>query len=295
MRRTGFHRIDMSRTDRHSADADARSLVAEATAILTAAAVAEPGRDAELLLIHLLGTTRASLHADPGRPVGAAAATAYRALVARRAARVPVQHLTGLQEFWSLPFEVTPDVLIPRPETEHLIESFLALPAGSSPLVADLGTGSGCLAVVAARERPDAQVVATDASAAALAVAARNAARHGVADRIRFLEGDLFAPLEAAGFAERVDVLLSNPPYIPEADLAGLAPEVRDHEPRAALSPGPDGLAVHRRLAAGAPGFLKPGGHLVVEIGLGQGGPAGALYEAAGFELLSVRPDLAGI
>ncbi len=275
--------------------ADARALALEAVTRLAAAGVADPERDAELLLLHVFGTSRARLHADPGGPVDAAAAGAYRGLVERRAARVPIQHLLGTQEFWSLSFEVTADVLIPRPETEHLIEAFLDLPAGETPLIVDLGTGSGILAVVAARERPGARVIATDVSRAALAVAERNAARHGVTSRLRFVSGDLYAALAGLGLEQRVDVLLSNPPYIGDADLAGLAPEVRDHEPRAALTPGPDGLAAHRRIAAGAPAFLAPGGHLIVEIGLGQSAAARALYEAAGFEVLAIRPDLAGI
>lgn len=274
---------------------DARTLARDAVARLVAAGVPDPGRDAELLLLHVLGTTRARLHADPGRPVEAGAARVFQEMVARRAARVPIQHLTGTQEFWSLPFEVTPDVLIPRPETEHLIEAFLALPGPEAPLVVDLGTGSGILAIVAARERPAARVFATDLSPAALVLAARNAARHGVSERTTFAGGDLYAALAGHGLEGRVDVILANPPYIPEADLEGLAPEVRDHEPRAALSPGPDGLAAHRRIARGAPEFLKPGGHLVVEIGLGQAAAARTLYDAAGFEVLAIRPDLAGI
>jgi release factor glutamine methyltransferase len=273
----------------------ARALAAEAAGRLADAGVADPPRDAELLLLHVTGLTRARLHADPEQLIEPAAAAVYRGLVTIRVARVPIQHLTGVQEFWSLPFEVTPDVLIPRPETEHLIEAFLAIPARPSSVVLDLGTGSGCLAVVAARERPGARVIATDVSRGALAVAARNAARHGVADRIRFVEGDLFAPLAALGIEGRVDALLSNPPYIPEADLAGLLPEVRDHEPRAALTPGPDGLLAHRRLARGAPAFLAPGGHAVVEIGQGQAAAARALYESAGLEVTAVRRDLAGI
>jgi len=274
---------------------DARALAREAAARLAAAGVADPDRDAELLLLHVLGTSRERLHADPGCPVDLAAAEAYRGLVERRAARVPIQHLLGAQEFWSLAFEVTPDVLIPRPETEHLIEAFLELPTGETPLVVDLGTGSGILAVVAARERPGARVIATDVSRAALAVAERNAARHGVAARLEFVAGDLYAALDGLGLERRVDVILSNPPYVGEADLAALAPEVRDHEPRSALTPGPDGLAAHRRIAAGAPAFVAPGGHLIVEIGLGQSAAARALYEAAGFEVLAIRPDLAGI
>jgi len=273
----------------------AGALAREAERVLAAAGVADPVRDAAILLALAAGTSRERLHAHPESPVDAGARERYRELVARRAARVPLQHLTGVQEFWSLPFRVTPAVLIPRPETEHLIEALLRLPLPPQPVVVDLGTGSGCLAVVAARLLPDARVVATDISSEALAVARDNAARHGLGDRMRFLEGDLFAALDGSGLEGVVDLLITNPPYVPAADLDGLAPEVRDHEPAHALTPGPDGLALHRRIAAGAGGVLAPGGRLLAEIGFGQEAGARDLYAAAGLAVEAVHPDLAGI
>ena len=256
----------------------------------------EAGRDAEVLLAHVLAIDAARLHTQPGTPVEAAAAERYRALVARRAAREPLQHLTGIQEFWSLRFEVTPAVLIPRPETEGLVEAFLRLNRAPDPIVMDIGTGSGCLAVVAAREVPGARVYAGDLSEAALAVARRNAAAHGVAARIDFRLGDLFEPFRGAGLDGRVDFILTNPPYVANGDLPRLMTEVRDHEPRAALAAGPGGLDVQSRLAREAPGFLKPGGHLLAEVGLGQEPALRALYAGQPrLDLVAVLPDLAGI
>ncbi len=226
----------------------------------------------------------------------AAAAGRFRALVARRAAREPLQYLTGVQEFWSLTFRVTPAVLIPRPETEGLVEAFLRLNRAPDPIVVDIGTGSGCLAVVAALEIPAARVYASDVSGEALEVARRNAAAHGVAGRIDFRPGDLFEPFRGADLDGRVDFILTNPPYVGEADLPGLMPEVRDHEPRAALLGGPDGLEAHRRLVRESPEFLKPGGHLLAEIGLGQETALRALYAAQPrLDLVAFQPDLAGI
>ena len=224
----------------------------------------------------------------------------YRDLVARRAARHPLQYLTGIQEFWSLSFKVTPAVLIPRPETEGIIEAFLRLCDAPDPVVLDVGTGSGCLAVTVARELPGARVFAGDLSEAALAVARENAAAHGVAARIDFRRGDLFGPFRGSGhgtdLSGRVDFILTNPPYLGDDEFPGLMPEVRDHEPRGALSAGPDALAVHRRLARECAEFLKPGGHLIAEMGLGQEAALRALYGGQPrLEVTAVLPDLAGI
>jgi release factor glutamine methyltransferase len=191
---------------------------------------------------------------------------------------------------------VTPAVLIPRPETELLVAAFLRLNRRPDPVVLDVGTGSGCVAIAVAREAPAARVLASDVSEEALAVARANAERHGVADRVEFRRGDLFAAFAGLGIEGRVDFILSNPPYIGEGELGGLQPEVRDHEPRAALVAGPDGLAVHRRIAAGAGRFLAPGGTLVVEIGAGQDGAIRALYSSAGgLEVAGFDRDLAGV
>ena len=225
-------------------------------------------------------------------------AARYRDLIARRAARHPLQYLTGVQEFWSLAFKVTPAVLIPRPETEGIIEAFLRLCEAPDPVVVDIGTGSGCLAVTVAKEIPGARVFAGDVSAEALDVARENAAAHGVSSRIEFRRGDLFESFRGAGsdLAGRVDFILTNPPYLGDDEFPGLMPEVRDHEPRGALSAGPDPLAVHRRLARESVEFLKPGGYLIAEMGLGQDAALRALYGGQpGLEVTAVLPDLAGI
>ena len=264
--------------------------------ILAAAGVTEPARDAEVLLAHVLSVETARLIAHPESTVGTEAAARYRALVLRRAGREPLQHLTGTQEFWSLEFKITPDVLIPRPETEGIIEAFLRLNRARGSVVADIGTGSGCLAVVVAREVPGARVYACDVSEEALRVARDNAAAHGVESRIDFRHGDLFEPLRGEDLEHAIDFILTNPPYVSDEDLPGLMPEVRDHEPSGALLAGPDGLAVHRRLAGEAADFLKPGGHLIAELGLGQAGRLRDLYrDHPRLGLVAVEPDLAGI
>jgi release factor glutamine methyltransferase len=274
----------------------AAALVREGAELLRAHGVPEPGSDAERLLGRVLGLDRAALHAEPARGVATQDASRFRELARRRAAREPLQHLIGEQEFWSLSFRVTPDVLIPRPETEHLIEALMRLRLRPDPRLLDLGTGSGCLAVAAAREIPGALVVAVDSEAAALEVARGNALRHGVSERITFLPGDLFAPLAGRRWERGFDVVLSNPPYVPEAEWAALEPEVREHEPKAALTPGPDGLAIHRRIAAGAASWLRPGGVLLAEIGAGQDAAARDLYTSqAPLHLVAIEPDLAGI
>lgn len=201
-----------------------------------------------------------------------------------RARRKPVSQIIGRRAFWRHDFTVTPDVLDPRPETETLVAVALERPFAR---VLDLGTGSGCILISLLAERPRAEGVGADLSAAALAVAARNAGRIGVADRARFVRSDWFAAIDG-----RFDLIVSNPPYIAEAEMAGLAPEVRDWEPRAALTPGGDGLDAYRAIAAGAGARLMPGGRLGLEIGPTQAGAVTALLTAAGFESVEVRPDL---
>ena len=269
----------------------------EAASRLRAAGLAEPRREAATLLSHALGRDRAFLVTHADDPVDAAHLAAFRAQVARRAAGEPFQYIAGRQEFYGLEFEVTPDVLIPRPETELLVEEALKLLEGSgAPLLCDVGTGSGCIAVTLLHERADARCLALDVSPAALAVAARNAARHRVGERLRLLASDCFEALRAGGHVGlRFDLVASNPPYIAEAELEGLQKEVRDHEPRVALTPGGDGLAVVRRLVAEAPRFLKPGGHLLVEIGFDQHERVAALIDPAVWTLLGIHRDLQGI
>ena len=240
-----------------------------AIARLTAAGVPEPRADAEILLAHALGTTRAGVVAACRDLLPVHAAVAFEALLARRAAREPVQYLVGEREFWSLPLAVDRRALIPRPETELVVETVLRV-AGDARCIVDVGTGSGAIALALARALPAAAVWASDVDPGALAVARANLARH--APRVRLVCGDLLAAFRP----RTVDVVASNPPYVAEAEHAGLAPEIRDHEPARALLAGPDGLAVLRRLVADAPDVLVPGGWLIVEMGAGQADAVGS-------------------
>ena len=254
-------------------------------AALEEARASIPLREARLLLCHVLGVTHAALEAHPERKVSPGHTAAFSALVARRAAGEPIAYLSGRREFYGLDFRVTPDVLIPREETELLADIAVGQPAQR---ILDLGTGSGCLAIAVARQLPQAEVTAVDVSAAALAVARGNAERHGV--RVRFLQGDWFAPL--AG--ERFDLILANPPYVAEADPHLAQGDVR-FEPRSALASGPQGLDDIRRIIAGAPARLAPGGRLYFEHGYDQAQAVAALLAAAGFTGIEHRQDLAGI
>jgi release factor glutamine methyltransferase len=252
-------------------------------------------RDAELLLLHITRLTKADLLTHPNRELTEAQTSAYRAAIARRMRHEPVQYITGTQEFYGRPFIVTPAVLIPRPETEHLVEAVLALhpaPRRILPLrILDIGTGSGILAVTLALELANATVTATDISSDALGVAKRNAAALGAA-HIRFVESDLFAAI-AAHSETRFDCIVSNPPYVPSTEP--LEPQVRDYEPANALYAGEDGLAIYRRLIPAAATHLEPGGHLLVEIGHGQRDAIGDLVRASGFEGFRFTDDLQGI
>jgi release factor glutamine methyltransferase len=216
----------------------------------------------------------------------------FNALVMRRRYGEPIQYITGETEFYGLPFRVTPDVLIPRPETEHLVEKVVELVASfHAPRIVDVGTGSGAIAVSIAHDWPEAEITAIDLSPAALEVARGNAERFGCADCIRFLQGDLLTPV--AG--ERFEIIVSNPPYVPETDRATLAVEVRDHEPALALFAGLDGLAIYRRLIPQAFAALTPGGFFALEIGFGQSEAVRALLASSGFEQIEFTPDLQGI
>ncbi len=246
-----------------------------------------PRLEAEVLLAHATGLTRTVLLAHPERPLTADERTRYEDLLARRRAGVPLPYLTGRVEFFGLEFTVTPEVLIPRPETETLVERALAR---APQTVVDVGTGSGCVAVALAVRLPRARLYATDLSRAALRVAAENARRHGVADRIHFLQADLASPLRGP-----VDLVVSNPPYVAEEEWASLPESVREYEPRLALDGGPGGLSVVRRLLADAARLLRPGGALLVEIGAGQGPHAVALARATFPKAyIRIHPDLAG-
>jgi release factor glutamine methyltransferase len=226
-------------------------------------------RDAELLLLHTLQIPRTTLLAHPTRELSAAEESLYESLLQRRLRNEPIQYITGQQEFYGLLLNVTPAVLIPRPETEHLVEAVLKLLPTNRPLkIADIGTGSGAIAIALAVHLPNAEIVALDISTEALAIAAANAREHDLADRIRFLQSDLLSALNDE--AEAFDAVVSNPPYVAETDRATLHPQVRDHEPATALFAGETGLDIYRRLVSEAHNALKPNGLLALEIGYGQ-------------------------
>lgn len=260
--------------------------LAMGAARLASAGVDSPRLDARLLLAHATGLSAAGLLRDLRQPVDA---PGYEALLARRAGREPLAYLLGTREFWSLPFLVSPATLIPRPDSETVVEAALA--AHASPArVLDLGTGTGCLLLSILHERPDAWGVGTDLAAEAVRLAQANAARLGLADRAAFVCTDWVAAL-----AGRFDLVVSNPPYIPSAELPGLMPEVANWEPRRALDGGLDGLDAYRRLCALLPGLLAPGGVAVLELGAGQAGAVAGLAQAANLVPASVRHDLAGV
>lgn len=250
-----------------------------------------PRLEAEILLGHVLNYPRVKLYTQHDEEVGPEARERFRELVKRRGKGTPTAYLLGRKEFYSLELRVSPAVLIPRPDSEYAVVEFLSATRGLERVrAADVGTGSGCLAIAAAKWHPGATFVATDLSAEAIAVAEANAREHGVADRIEFRTGDLLEP--AAG--ETFDAIVSNPPYIPSADVEGLEPDVRDHEPRLALDGGPDGLSVTRRLLESARGALRPGGTLVLEIGHDQEEAARALFAGSDWDLAATVRDLGG-
>jgi len=272
--------------------------ITEGTVRLQAAGIDQERRTAGLLLCHVMGIDRTHLLTRSKEQIGEAQYRDYLALVERRAAGEPLQYLTGHQEFYGLDFTVTPDVLIPRPETEFLIERVIKLAEETTqdaPLIVDVGTGSGCIAVTLAKQLPGARLIATDASRAALDVARTNAERHSVGDRIEFLEGDLLARLSELGLEGAVDVLASNPPYVNEESREVLQREVRDWEPHAALFGGVDGLHFYRRLLAESPRYVKSGGYVVLEIGFSQVDSIFEMIAGGPFELIDITPDLQGI
>lgn len=303
-----------------------RSALREAIARLEREHVPFAALAAELLLMHTLRQDRAWLYAHPEHELDATAREKYFALVARRASGVPTQHLTGHQEFWGLDFDVTPDVLIPRPETEHVIEVSLERlgvsaanvdAAADSPRrhaefrIADVGTGSGCIAIALAHELPAAHIVATDISPAALEIARRNAARHNVAKRINFIECNLLEALlresqimnhpssHNAGLrasqSRSFDLIASNPPYIARSEAATLAREVREHEPESALYGGETGTELYAPLVAQAAKLLKPGGILVLELGHNSASHISRLLDTPEWTDVALTKDLAGI
>jgi release factor glutamine methyltransferase len=252
-----------------------------------------PRLDSEVLLSHALGCKRIDLYARHTEEAAEQGRQRFRELVRQRVEGCPVAYLVGRKEFFSLEFTVTRAVLIPRPDTECVVDECLRLAKGmAEPRILDIGTGSGCLAVAIARHHKTARVIAVDISMEALTVASANADKHGVAERVRFLHGDLFAPLAGE---ERFDFIVSNPPYIPHDEIPKLAPGVRDYEPHTALDGGADGFAVFDRLIAEAPAYLKPEGELLIEIGSAQQGQARERIERhGGYELAKTIHDGSG-
>jgi release factor glutamine methyltransferase len=268
------------------------SVLTKAEGFLGTRGCATPRLDAQVLLAHVLGCERVRLYVDHDKPLGPEELDAYRGLIRRRAQREPVAYLVGEKEFWSLTLKVDRRVLIPRPDTEAVLEEARALwPAGGPAAFADLGTGSGCLACGLASLFPAARGVATDRSAEALAVAAENLARLGFAGRVETRLGDLLAPLTG----ERLDLVVSNPPYVPSAELATLEPEIRLFEPRLALDGGADGLSLVRALVQAAPEHLAPGGWLLLEVGDGAAETVAGLCAGVGLGEIHSRRDLAGL
>lgn len=259
----------------------------------TSCGIDSPRPSAEILLAHSLGLERIDLYVRYDQPLQDEELRRFKSLIRRRAGREPVAYITGERDFWSMPLLVTPAVLIPRPETERLVEAVLeSLPEGDTLRILEPGTGSGAVSVALARERPSLRVFASDRSLEALAVAAKNAVRHGAADRIDFFAGDWLSPVsDRAGF----DAVVCNPPYIPSRTVDKLQPEVARFEPRRALDGGPDGLDAVRRLAVDALGCLRPGGTLLFEIGFDQG-PAVCRIVAGtgGFSDPEILKDYAG-
>lgn len=245
--------------------------------------------DAEVLARRVLGWDKARFLADRNEDATSVFVLKYEPLVARRERREPVSYILGMREFWGMELEVGPDVLIPRPETELIVEETLALVArDSTPLIIDVGTGSGCLAIALAHEIPLARVIATDVSPHALKVARRNAERHGLSERITFVETSFLD-----GINETADVIVANPPYVPSIAEPALTPEVRDYEPPVAVFSGVDGLDGLRSVLAAAAKRLTPGGWLVMEFGCGQDDSVSALVaEIDGIEFVKVRHDL---
>jgi release factor glutamine methyltransferase len=309
---------------------DIRTALKQGLARLRAANISSHTLAAELLLLHATGRTRTSLYSHPEDQLTESESQNYFSLIERRAAGVPTQHLTGKQEFWGLDLEVTPDVLIPRPETEHLIEVALdrlalrnlraeksQIMSGEGLLIADIGTGSGCIAIALAKELPEANLYALDISHAALVIAQRNAVRLGFSNRITFLESDLFAGLyaerarHAVPLPEQIgsaavpkspnhqsflfDLIVSNPPYIARREAATLAREVRDHEPALALFGGEEGYELYADLIAQSAANLKPGGILVLELGHDSLPAVQPLLDTPTWTAIGVINDLATI
>jgi release factor glutamine methyltransferase len=270
-----------------------RRILAEASEKLRSSDCSNPRLDAETLLMHVLGRERAYLYAHPELELACGELTRYYGAIESRASGIPLQYITGHQEFWGLDFQVSPAVLIPRPETEHSVEAVLerVREAASPGKIVDVGTGSGCIAIALALELPNAEIHAVDMSPEALAVARENARRLGYEARVRFSQGDLLSGFLDKG--EYFDVVVSNPPYVGEDEPEKVQREVREHEPRVAVFSGTTGMEAYERLIPQAQAVLKPGGWLVMEIGYSIEQQVRRLL--AGWDKVHAKPDLQGI
>jgi release factor glutamine methyltransferase len=267
--------------------------VGEAATALQGAKIPEPRMEALSLLMHTLNVDRAFVIAHPERELNVTELQRFREFVTRRASREPLQYITGVQEFFNLEFAVTPDVLIPRPETELIVETaFDVLRPAATPIIADAGTGSGCIAISLLHEMPDAYAVGIDISANALHVARRNAERHAVRGRLGLVQAD---GLSAFRRHPTFSAIVSNPPYIPAREIDNLQPEVRDHEPLSALVAGDDGLSHIRILVRDAVHHLQTGGYVIFEIGFDQSEAVHTLVDVKLWDLIEVRKDLQNI
>jgi release factor glutamine methyltransferase len=264
----------------------------KAESVLAESGVAEPRREAMSLLMLAIKKDKAFAYARPEYHLAPQEVELLDAYLERRASREPLQYISGVQEFFGLEFEVTPDVLIPRPETEMVVERAIEiLRESGGGFVCDVGTGSGCIAISILFQLPDVRAVGLDISRDALSVAARNAEKHETSERLHLRESDLFSALTN----EKFDLIVSNPPYVPELDMAGLQVEVRDFEPHGALTDGSDGLSIVRRIIQDAPEFLFPNGKLVLEIGFDQSARVVAMFDPALWFPPELYPDLQGI
>lgn len=262
-----------------------------AVAELQDAAVTEPRLETASLLSFVLDHDRTFLHAHPEYVLSDAEMSAFRTAIKRRSEREPLQYITGRQEFWRLEFAVTPDVLIPRPETEILVETAIELlDDPPSPRFCEVGTGSGCIAVSILHSVNRASAIATDISPAALLVAGRNAERHGVRKRLELRNASIFDTVTG-----RFDLIVSNPPYVPDAEIASLQAEVREHEPLLALSGGSGGLDIISQIVEQSPRFMRPGGSLLMEIGFDQADRVTELFDSNEWESVDLLPDLHSI
>ncbi len=273
------------------------TVIADVRRRLRQAGIESADQEAVWLVEHAVGLSALQQMVERDRVLTGAEQAALDRFVVERSQRMPLQYLLGSEEFCGLQFVVTPSVLIPRPETELLVtESLKRLAGWRRPVIVEVGTGSGCVAVTLARALPQARILAGDVSAAALATAKQNGVRHGVEDRIAWLQGDLLAPLAGHGLEGQVDAIISNPPYIAEWEWSGLQPEVRLYEPRTALVAGPRGTELHERLLVEAVPYLKPGGSLVMEVGHTQGETLRELVGTMpGYRQAEILPDRAGI